>query len=653
MRCIAAACLLLLAGLVIVAPVAAQNGAANGHKNGDKTEAPAYQDVLIDGGQLEPDIWNGDVPERDAAGPPRGVRLDGIYSRVERGGASETHYGTGVSGFLATELYGAWTVDGVFGKTSDAWVATVWQRDMPFDDGWRLSNAGGNVNSPSIDLLRFQPRWALPSTPIVGGLSEWRNQDGTQLTAGLGEPGAYTGLYVPGFRRLGGSLFTGGGQWAWDRNWSGGFQYAGASEVTSPFQTDPADAARFNSRSVFGATAWQDRNARAQVNVLGSGNSVDGNHSGAWADATVQSGRYGQGFGAFWLGSSLAWGNQLVGSDVRGAYYRLNYSSRQWLWDAQADYAAPLANTGFDTTTFVSGNTRYQVWQDLAVGGGGNARFDGTTAWSAYAFVENSNSLLINRTQIYTARNDPKRDVTATANQTWSVPAGTRLSTSLLVGRFDDGSNSSNQYGLALNGGGDVANNISLDANVQWLHSTGDAQPTTLIGNLGVTWRFAPNLGLLATLYRSQTQSQQLQIISPIAAITAPLEERVNDRGAYVILRYERRAGSMAAPLGGSVGGGSGRVSGVVFLDANEDGRFAAGEAGAANMTVVLDGRYSVRTDGQGRFEFPAVASGHHTIVVMPDNLPLPWMLINDGRTEFDVPVRGTIYVDVAAQRMR
>jgi len=653
MRCRAAACLFVTAGLTFAVPVAAQDG-TNGRRNGNSNGngPPPYQDVLIDGGQLEPDIWNGEVPERDASGLPRGLRLDGIFSRVERNGISETRYGAGIGAFLATPQYGAWTIDGVFGKTSDEWLATVWQRDMPFEDGWRASNAGGNLNSPSIDLLRYQARWALPSTPMIGALTEWRSPDGGQLTAGIGEPGVYTGLYVPGFQRLGGTLYTGGGQWAWDRNWSAGVQYAGASEVTSPYQYE-LETPRFNSRSVFAAMAFQDRDTRAQVNVLGSGNSFNGNHSGAWLDAVTQSGRYNHGYGAFWMGSALAWANQLVGSDVRGAYYRVNYSSRQWLWDAQVDYSAPLANTGFDTTTFFSGNSRYQIWQDLAVGGGGNARFDGTTAWSAYAFVENSFPLLVNRTQIYTARNDPKSDWTLTANQTWSVPAGTRLSTSVLAGRFDDGFSSSSQFGLALFGGGDLANNLSLDANVQWLHSTGDAQPTTLIGNLGVTWRFTQSLSLLATLYRSQTQTRQLEIISPITALNTTLTDRVNDRGAYVTLRYEVRAGSMASPLGGSIGGGAGRVSGVVFLDSNDDGRFAAGELGAANMTVILDGRYSVRTDGQGRFEFPAVAAGRHSIVVVPDNLPLPWMLINEGRTEIDVPVRSTVNVDVGARRMR
>jgi hypothetical protein len=665
MRNRAAAWLLLIAGTAFAVPAASQTaptttngtGAGNAERNGNGSRngngKPTYQDTLIDDGKLEPDIWLGEIPERDSGGWPRGIRLDAIYSNINRGEFSQTQYGLGVGAFLATPLYGAWTFDGVFGNSEESSVATLWQRDMPFDGGWRATNGAFNVNSPSIDLSRFQPRWILPSSPMLGALTEWRNTDGTQLTAGAGEPGVFTGLYVPGFRRLGGYLSTVGGQWALNRNWSGGIQYYGARDVTSAWQLDNDDRT-FSTSSWFGSTAWQDSTRRFQLNALSTDNSVDGKHTGAWADGYVQDGRYGHGFGVFYLGSNLAWGNQFVGSDTRGAYYRVNYASRQWLWDAMVDYAEPTASSTFDATTFVSGSARHQIWQDLGVGVGGNARFAGDTAWSAFAYVENTFTALVNRTQIYTARNEPKREYTVTAAQTWNVPAGTRLSTSFLVGRYDDGELSSDQYGVSLFGGGDIARELSLDANVQWLQSTGDAQPTTLIGNLGLTWRFAADFALIATLYRSQTRTDSpLLIQSPIDVIARPPDERINDRGALLILRYETRAGSMAPPLGGMVGGGAGRIAGIVYLDANEDGRFAAGEQGAANVTVILDGRYSARTDGQGRFEFPTVAAGRHTLTVMPDNVPLPWTLINEGRTEVDVPVRGSVNIDISAQRLR
>jgi hypothetical protein len=100
-------------------------------------------------------------------------------------------------------------------------------------------------------------------------------------------------------------------------------------------------------------------------------------------------------------------------------------------------------------------------------------------------------------------------------------------------------------------------------------------------------------------------------------------------------------------------GAGAGQITGMVYLDANNNGRFDAGEAGAPNVTVVLDGRFSVQTDASGRFAFPAVAAGHHVLTVQPDNLPLPWTLTDSGRTEVDVSTRGSTQVDIGALRIR
>ncbi|MGZ8274487.1 MAG: carboxypeptidase-like regulatory domain-containing protein, partial [Burkholderiaceae bacterium] len=87
-------------------------------------------------------------------------------------------------------------------------------------------------------------------------------------------------------------------------------------------------------------------------------------------------------------------------------------------------------------------------------------------------------------------------------------------------------------------------------------------------------------------------------------------------------------------------------------LDANDDGRFDAGESGAANVTVLLDGRFSARTDAQGRFEFPAVVAGRHHVTVLPDNLPLPWTTANETR-DLDLPVRGSLHLELSARRPR
>nr|MBP6627003.1 carboxypeptidase regulatory-like domain-containing protein [Arenimonas sp.] len=127
-----------------------------------------------------------------------------------------------------------------------------------------------------------------------------------------------------------------------------------------------------------------------------------------------------------------------------------------------------------------------------------------------------------------------------------------------------------------------------------------------------------------------------------------------NDRYAYLSLRYDFSAGRARPVLGGPVGGASGTVSGSVFLDENADGVRSASEQPARSVTVMLDNRFVVRTDDQGRFTFERVAVGAHTVTVVPDNLPLPWMIERDrAQRPVSVTVRGDAVVDFGAQRPR
>jgi hypothetical protein len=88
-----------------------------------------------------------------------------------------------------------------------------------------------------------------------------------------------------------------------------------------------------------------------------------------------------------------------------------------------------------------------------------------------------------------------------------------------------------------------------------------------------------------------------------------------------------------------------------VYLDRNANELLDANETGAANVTVLLDGRYSARTDAQGRYEFPAVAAGRHVLVVVPDNLPLPWIIPGDGAIPILVETRKRTTRDIGARK--
>ena len=613
---------------------------------------PVYEDRLIDDGGLTPDIWDAYAPLSNTEGLPRGIRLDGLWSQMRRNGVSTTQAGAGLGAFLATPEYGSFSFDGLFTNGEDMSIATFWQRDMPFDGGWRASNGLGMLNTPAIDLVRFQPRLFLSTTPMVGAVTEWRTAQGAQAIGGYGQPGVYYGAYIPEFRRLKGQLTNLGAQWMADRHWSAGFQYAGANNVTNAFQLQ-SDPVPFSSRAVLLATARQDSNSRFQFNVLESQNSVTDSNQGAWLDGFLQTGRLAQSFGLFYLGSALLWGNQPVANDSRGGYYRMLYSGPRLLWDGGVDYVARMQSEE-TATTFLNGSVRYQFQRDLSAGTGGSVRLADSTAWQGFAYVEHVESFMTGRAQLNRAEDGDRQDTNLTFNQFWNTRAGTRLSTTVIVGRHrSDRVTASNHVALAAYGGGDIVRDLSLDLNLQWSRGYGDAEPTSTTGSLVLTWSILPELRLIATGYRSQVNARTpLAVSSPLDALR-PVSSRVDDSGAFVILRYEARAGSMGTPLGGPPGAGAGRIAGTVFLDANESGRLDAGELGAANVTVVLDGRYSTRTDAQGRFEFPAVASGPHVLSVIPDNLPLPWALANEGRAEFDVPVRGAVDLEIAAQRLR
>ncbi|MCY1367641.1 hypothetical protein D9M69_545850 [compost metagenome] len=117
------------------------------------------------------------------------------------------------------------------------------------------------------------------------------------------------------------------------------------------------------------------------------------------------------------------------------------------------------------------------------------------------------------------------------------------------------------------------------------------------------------------------------------------------------MLRYELQAGSRSVPMGGKPSDGGGRIEGTVYFDANRSGTQEASESGVPGVTVYLDNRYAVRTDTQGRFEFPFVASGPRTVTVRNETLPLPWGVVDEGQAKVDVRLRETTRLSLPVQR--
>jgi hypothetical protein len=641
-------------------------------------QPPAYQDRYIAGGTLSPDISTGDYGTSDTNGLARSIRIDGVVSVLDQEGPNPSprtqENGVIVDAQWDTASYGAWSADaaarsggssrpGVSGNHGTA-SFSLHERGMPFDDGWQADNALGDINAPLINLARVQPRFLLAQGPMEGLETEWRGPSALQFVAGAGEPGIYDGIKVPTFQTLGGSTATLGAQWAPASRWALGGEFAAARDVSlyyQPLGTAFATVATEPISSTTGllTAAWQEGGSRAQINVIDGTVDGNGNSLGVWVDASRTQGAMTQSFGAFRIDPNLAWGNQLITSDAQGGYYRVDYQSRRWLADFGVDQVSSVSRTG-SNTTFLNGDARYQLSRDTGVGGVVNVRRSASdSAWSVEGYLDNVNSYGIGRGQLDYAADPQTRDATVTLQQTWNMRAGTRLSTSAAVDRLRSTAitnfeQDSTVVRLAVYGGGDLTARLALDGSVQWATAVqGQAAPSRS-ADISLTWHVAHAWSVLASYYANRVGSwTPLVVTSPLAPPTAGVIPAAGERGVFLTVRYQEAHGAHFAPLGGLPGSGSGRLTGVVYLDTNENGRFDAGESGAPNVTVILDGRFSTRTDSNGRFDFPAVAAAHHVLTVQADNLPLPWTLTNEGRIEVDVGTRDRVDINVGAVRLK
>jgi len=342
----------------------------------------------------------------------------------------------------------------------------------------------------------------------------------------------------------------------------------------------------------------------------------------------------------------------------------LAYQDLRWQVDGGIDQTWSVSGRG-TPGTFYTINGRYQL--NTRSGIGGNAAYldnGGQNAWQASGFTDLLWSQGASRVQLSAGHNNniPSNDAQQlVVDHTWNVPAGTRLTTSFTATRDATGSATNGdtvipavtfrRYGLGLLGGGDIANNVSIDANLQYNIVTHGGTASGIYGNVNLNWRLSPNWSIVGTYYDNRDDTANLFVISPLIPVINTLPTQRN-RAVYFSLRWEERAGSPVAALGGRPGGPVGSIAGTIYLDQNDNGRRDPGDPVLPNVTVLLDGRFSTRTDEAGRFEFPFVGVGAHRITVVPDNVPLPWTF-GDGQFEVRVDARTTSSVEFGARRQR
>ena len=286
---------------------------------------------------------------------------------------------------------------------------------MPFDGNWQADGGLGDLNTPNISLARLQPRFYLPTSPMQGATTEWRGPDGLQIVAGGGVPGLFEGIEVPNFRTLDGSTATAGAQWSPASHWTVGGQLIEAHDVNPSLGPVVDGAALITSRTELLTAAWADQGERLQFNLLDGDVSGKANAVGGWVDGSITEGRIQQNAGVFRIDPNMTWGNQVISDDMQGGYYRFGYLSRQWLADVGIDEVRSVSGAGA-STTFVTGDARYQISRDWGIGSLANiARSDGGTNWTLGGYLDHVNAWGTGRAQADLAEVESGRDIYARA----------------------------------------------------------------------------------------------------------------------------------------------------------------------------------------------------------------------------------------------
>lgn len=632
---------------------------------GSAEAAPVYRDRIINPEQLQP------LPpddEETSSGPARSLYVELVAHGSRFAGETNHELGAAFGGMWDTADHGAISADLLLFRSElereggARWrgLGTLWQRALPMPGGWSVNNGLGVLNTGLPELLREQYRFILPTVPLLGASTEWSNAaNDWQWQASAGRGGVYRGGRLSGFDSSDASVASFGGQWRGSERTSSAVSVLVTDGRIVPDDQGVPAYQNGQTRAALAGHRWQGARDALQFNLLAS-DGDGGRALGAWLDGRADRGRLSHRYGLFNLQPDLAWGAWPINNDVRGGYYRLDYSRARWSGNASLDRIRSISGDGFDGW-YGNAFVRYQASPRLGYGGGlswrDSSASDGTGGSSAQVlqlYVDTQSNLGQTRLQ-YDQSHDQREEGSwqFSVDHALRLREGSRLSLSASIGELADDQDSPGRIAsLAAYGGFDLTDDFSIDGTVRYSHAqSADADGLDL--NLGWRWRLAPRWTLLGNINQSRGLQRSPFLLDPIT--NQPLFDKLpDDRYVYLSLRYDYGAGRPRPVLGGPATAGTGSVSGSVFLDDNGDGVRSASELPAANVTVQLDDRFSVRTDSQGRFRFDRVAAGTHAIRVVPDNLPLPWS-IDEGRATrtVDVEVRRDAVLDIGATRPR
>lgn len=633
----------------------------------DTTSVPEtalpYTDRILSSEKLA--VFADDQPAFDSRGLPRSLNIEWLSYYNRQNGESRLDQGLAIQRLWQTASLGEFSLDGV-GLYNDQpdnlndqrWQGrlTLWQRNFFINNHWRSNNGLGVLFSPLPDLLRAPSRIFLPSSGLLGGSSDLQNtRNGQRIQLAVGKAGDLNGRQVAGFESRDGKVYALNAEQALGGGWRSAVALLQNDPTDVMFRTaSPASNATTTGRSGLLAFNWQQPGQSMQFNLLSSRYHTQ-QTLGGWIDGHYRSSSTDHQYGWYYLQPGLNWGGQAMQQNAHGSYYRFNHDAVRWLWSGGLDYIQAIEGQQFDglyANTFL----RYQASPRLNYGMGTTIRHgDSDRAFGQQVFIEKQHAYGQSKAQLdYNRIPDQQFDsIQLDLDHAFKLSQDQRLSVSASYQQLRQHQHNDTIVGLSTYGGINLSNTVSIDGSARWSRSLHQGQQSVGV-NLTANWQLHPSWQLSTTLYQDQSRFEPDIIFDPLQPDLTARRQTQNQLSVLVSLRFQQRAGTAAQVMAGAAGSATGSIRGSVFLDENRDGIRSASERGAAQVTVLLNERYSVRTNELGEFEFPAVAVGIQHIRVMNDELPLPWYFAADSmQKSVQVNVRESSIVELGAIRMR
>ena len=664
-------------------------------------DAPEYVDKLIPGGAKLPEVVDEDSPAFDSTGVPRALRIESRAQSSSNDQGRESSAWISLRGAVDTTNYGALSLDAsarLVEQTSQQRRGpgasfSLYQTAMPFAGGWYATQGLGVIQTLSPRLAAQQVSLFVPSRLVQGASTLWSNDArGLTLQVSGGETGSFSSIGRGSFYGSGDRVAAVGlqlqpgstGAAFMPSGWS--YSALASSATGSSDQIVPSFGTRLGEprgSGLFQSLRWESGRSFVQGNLLasrseeplvdaqGAADRAQSSRLGTWLDGVSQSGEITHRWGLHRLAPGLSWEGTALGGNSEGGYYRWSQAGMRTHIDAQFAATQPVDRSSAATSLTQAGVAmRQYVNQQFGIGGVLQLSHAATTALQTSGYAELHRPLADVRVQAGLEL-DGGRVVARrlSSDQAWTLPVGQRLTTSQALASTQAGAQSTTGaaatgYGtsieLAVAGGTDVAERLSLDLNARAGLPVSSQAACIYAVSGSSQYRFAAGWTLGAALSLSRSSGSTAVVTpSPVPSLPSAFSSYAypssSSRDFWLTLRCDFQAGSASVPIGagGRIGAGGGNIEGIVYLDDNANGRLDALEARAPEVTVTLDGRYTTRTDAQGRFEFPFVALGTHILTIAADTLPLPWVMPSADAIRIEVAPRETHRIEIGATRDR